>query len=194
MTNEGYGVGNRFYCVNSWFPFELSGNRHFPLENSGKLNWFYSDKKESYMLRRICVTCKLEKQNIICVYCTENCFYLTIWKFLGKYPLRKYLVYLTAQMPGMSDRRARQAQNKCNTSVAQTTRVGHEYYTNVKSATRVITFDFHNDTSENILSHTYIDYMAKKDYKERNNFNLRTTFWKCLVPMRKCVWKKLHEN
>ena len=194
MTNEGYEVGNRFYCVNSWFPFELSGNRQFPLENSEKLNWFYSDKKESYILRRICFTCKLEKQNIICVSCTENCFYLTIWRFLGKYPLRKDLDYLKTQMPGTSDWSARQAQHKCNMSAAQTTQVGHDYYTNDKSATRVITFDFHNDTTENILSHNYIDYMAKKDYKERNNFNLRTTFWKCLVPMRKCVWKKLHEN
>ena len=191
MTNEGYGVANRFYCVNSWFPFELSGNRQFSLKNSGKLNWFYSDKKESHILRRICVTCKLEKQNIICVSCTENCFYLTIWKFLGKYRLRKDLVYPTTQMPDMSDWSARQAQHKCKMSAAQTTRVRHEYYTNDKSATRVITFDFHSDTSENILSHTYIDYMAKKDYK---NFNLRTAFWKCLVPMRKCVWKKLHES
>ena len=193
MTNEGYGVGNRFYCVNSWFPFELSGNRQFRLENSGKLNWFYSDKKESYMLRRICVTCKLEKQNIICVSCTELCFYLTIWKFLGKYPLRKDLVYLTtnARYEWLEcETSATQVQHECCTNNTSGIRVLHER----QNATRVITFDFHNDTSENILSHTYIDYMAKKDYKERNNFNLRTTFWKCLVPMRKCVWKKLHEN
>ena len=26
-----------------------------------------------------------------------------------------------------------------------------------------------------------------KDYKEKNNLILRTNFWKCLVPMPKCV-------
>ena len=33
-----------------------------------------------------------------------------------------------------------------------------------------------------------------KDYKERNNFILRTTFWKCLVPMPKCAWKVHHKD
>ena len=32
------------------------------------------------------------------------------------------------------------------------------------------------------------------DYKERNNFFLRTTFWKCFVPLTTCVWKVLHKN
>ena len=26
-----------------------------------------------------------------------------------------------------------------------------------------------------------------KDYKERNNFVLKTTIWKCIAPMPKCV-------
>ena len=33
-----------------------------------------------------------------------------------------------------------------------------------------------------------------KDCKERNSFIFRTTFWKCLVPMPKCVWNLHHKN
>ena len=33
-----------------------------------------------------------------------------------------------------------------------------------------------------------------KDYKARNNFIPKTTFWKYLVPMSKCVWKVHHKN
>ena len=33
-----------------------------------------------------------------------------------------------------------------------------------------------------------------KDDKERNYFSLRTMFWKCLLPMLKCVWKVHHKN
>ena len=66
-----------------------------------------------------------------------------------------------------------------------TTQVRHERYTKDTSATRVKNFDFDNDTSENIFSHPY---------KERNNFILRTPFWKCHVPMQKCGWKVHHKN
>ena len=56
-------------------------------------------------------------------------------------------------------------------------------------------FDFDNDTSKNIFSHPYIYFTIwkKKDCKERNNFILRTTFWKSLVSMpksfKKCTTK-----
>ena len=33
-----------------------------------------------------------------------------------------------------------------------------------------------------------------KDDKERNYFSLRTMFWKCLLPMLKCVWKVHHKK
>ena len=33
-----------------------------------------------------------------------------------------------------------------------------------------------------------------KDDKERNYFSLRTMFWKCLLPILKCVWKVHHKN
>ena len=47
----------------------------------------------------------------------------------------------------------------------------NECYTN-RSATRVKNFDFDNDMSEN---------------KEKNNFIPRSTFWKYLFPMPKCI-------
>ena len=28
----------------------------------------------------------------------------------------------------------------------------------------------------------------------RNHFSLKTMFWKCLIPIRKCVWKVYHKN
>ena len=33
-----------------------------------------------------------------------------------------------------------------------------------------------------------------KDYKQMNNLNLRTSFWKCFAPILKCVWKVHHKN
>ena len=83
-------------------------------------------------------------------------------------------------MPDMSD--------------ASATQVWHECYTNDTSATQVKNFDFDNDTSKNIFLHPYIYYMASEDYKLRENFILKTTFWKCLVPTVKCIWKVHHKN
>ena len=66
----------------------------------------------------------------------------------------------------------------------------HECYINDASATQVKYFDYDksekSDKSENVFVLLSIGYMAK-DYKERNNFILRTNFWKCIVPTRKCV-------
>ena len=33
-----------------------------------------------------------------------------------------------------------------------------------------------------------------KDYMERNNFDLRSTFWKWLLHVLNCVWKVRHKN
>ena len=79
-----------------------------------------------------------------------------------------------------SETRATQVQHKCDISDTSATQVLHEQ----TKATRVKNFDFDNDTSEKMFSHPYISYM-KNDYKERNNFIRRTSFWKYLFPMPK---------
>ena len=74
-----------------------------------------------------------------------------------------------------------------DTSETRVTRVRHKCYTNDTSATRMKNFDFHNETSQNIFSHPILAIWQMKDYEERNNIILRTTFWSCLVPMKKYV-------
>ena len=74
--------------------------------------------------------------------------------------------------------------HKCNTSAARTTRVRHEWKILNLIMTQVKTY-----------FHTPVFTIRKvKDCKARNNFILRTTFWKCLVPMPKWVWKVHHKN
>ena len=48
--------------------------------------------------------------------------------------------------------------------------------TNDTSVTQVKKFDFDNDTSENIFRISILVIWHMEDYKERNNFILRTTF------------------
>ena len=65
----------------------------------------------------------------------------------------------------------------CDTSVTRVRHKQHGCEMNDTIVTRVKNFDFDNDTSENIFSHPYTSYMANermKDYKERNNFILRS--------------------
>ena len=63
------------------------------LWRSDNLSLFYNYKKESYTLhRRICVTCKLEKQPLSGAICTENCFHETYGKVLRTYPLRRVIL------------------------------------------------------------------------------------------------------
>ena len=47
----------------------------------------------------------------------------------------------------------------------------HECYTNDTSATQVKNFDFDNNTSENIFSHSYIYYMASERLQGKEQFN-----------------------
>ena len=91
---------------------------------------------------------------------------------------------------------ARHERHECDTNDTSATQVRRECYTNDTSAGRVKNFDFDNDSSENIFSHSYINYITMKDYKERNNFILRTTFWKCLLPMpfEKCTTKAISKG
>ena len=90
--------------------------------------------------------------------------------------------------------RGQHEQHECNMSETGATWVPHECNTNDMSVARVKNFDFDNDTSENIFSHPILAIWQMKDYKERTNFILRTTFWKCLVTMPKPIWKVHHKN
>ena len=73
---------------------------------------------------------------------------------------------------------------ECDTSATRTTRVRHEWKFLILITTWVKTY-FHT----HILAIWQI-----KDYKEKSNFILRTTFWKSLVIMPKCVWKVYHKK
>ena len=67
--------------------------------------------------------------------------------------------------------------NECDMSSTQTTRVRNEGKTLFLIMARVKRY-----------FHTLIFTLWQvKDYKERNKFILKTTFWKCLVSMPKCV-------
>ena len=70
-------------------------------------------------------------------------------------------------------------QHECDTSATGATRVRHEWENLILITTRVKTY-FHVPV---------LTIWQMKDYKERNNFILRTTFRKRLVPMPKCIWK-----
>ena len=92
------------------------------------------------------------------------------------------------------------ARHKRDTSATWATRVQHELHVCDTSA-----HEWHeNDTSatRTILIKTWLKtyihtpilaIWEMKGYIERNNFFLKTTFWKCLVPMPKCLWKVNHK-
>ena len=69
----------------------------------------------------------------------------------------------------------RQERHKCDTS---STRVLHERHECDTSVTRVTNFDFDNARIKTYFYFPIITIWQVKDHKERNNFNLRTTFWK----------------
>ena len=99
----------------------------------------------------------------------------SFWKWL----LKIFNRYLSSLIYSTS---ARLGRHRCERNA---TRVRHKWDT---SATRLKSFDFDNDTSdENIFSHTYLSYMANENYKESKNYILRTASWKCLFSMPKCV-------
>ena len=83
--------------------------------------------------------------------------------------------------------RVRYERQKCDIIATRTTRMQDEYYPNDTSATQAKMFDFDNDASENIFSHHFIYYIASERLQREEHFILRTTFWKCLAPMTKCV-------
>ena len=71
-----------------------------------------------------------------------------------------------------SETRTTALQHKCGTSATRTIRVRHERKILILITTRVKTY-----------FHTLIFTIWQvSNYKERNNFILGTTYWKCLVP------------
>ena len=102
----------------------------------------------------------------------------------------------------------RHERRKCDMSATQTTRVQHEWDTSDTSATQMLHERHKCDTIATrttrvrhkwkililIMAWVKTNFHTPrftiwqvKDYKETNNFILRTTFWKYLVPMPKCV-------
>ena len=53
------------------------------------------------------------------------------------------------------------------------TQVRHKCYTKDMSATRVKNFDFDNDTDKNIISNSYIYYMASERLQEEDQLNIK---------------------
>ena len=77
----------------------------------------------------------------------------------------------------MSATRVKHERHECDTSTTRTTWVRHESEILILITTQVKTY-FHTP----ILA-----TWQMKDYKKRNSFILKTTVWKCLVPMPKCI-------
>ena len=84
---------------------------------------------------------------------------------------------------GTSHNSATQVQHECTL----TTRVRHKCYTKDASATLVKHFDFVTRRVKTYFRTLIFAIWQVKDYKERNNFILRTTSRKCLFSMPKCV-------
>ena len=73
--------------------------------------------------------------------------------------------------------------HECDTSATRKTHVRHEWKILILITTRMRTY----------FQTPVLTIWQIKDYKERKDFTLRTTFQKCLVPMPKCVWKLHHK-
>ena len=87
----------------------------------------------------------------------------------------------------MSATRVRYEQYECyknDTSATQMTRVWHEWKSLILIATRVKT---HFHTSILVV-------WQMRDYRERKNVILRTTFCKCIIPLPRYIWKVHHKN
>ena len=85
-------------------------------------------------------------------------------------------------------------QQKWDRNGTSKTQVWEECYRNNTSATRVKNFDFDNDKSKNIFSHQYVSYMTNERLQGVEQFHSRSTFWKCLIPIPKYVWKVYHKT
>ena len=97
------------------------------------------------------------------------------------------LVYFEKRMPDTSETNATRVRHDCDMREAGATQMGLDCDKNGKIATQVKNFDFDYKTSENIFSHPIFARWKMEDGKERINFILRHTFWKCFIPMPKCI-------
>ena len=97
-----------------------------------------------------------------------------------KVPKYWILVYFTTQVPDTSD-----------TSAAWVRHEQHEWDTNNTSATPMKNFDFNNDASENIISHSYISYMSNERLQAEEQFHSNASF-SCQNAIEKCTTKKLN--
>ena len=95
-------------------------------------------------------------------------------------------------------------QHECQTRATRVRHERHKYGTIVTRGTQV---RYEGDSSGECDTNSTIAARVKtyfhtltlgiwqmKDCRESTNFTLRTTFWKCLIPMPKCVWKDHHDN
>ena len=91
--------------------------------------------------------------------------------------LRNCAVFGSSLIYNTSKTLATPVRPECGTSATLTTRVRHEWKTLILITARVKTY-FHT---------IMFTIWQMKDYKDRNNFILRTAFWKCHVYMPKYV-------
>ena len=77
--------------------------------------------------------------------------------------------------------------HESDTSETRATQLRRKCYTNDTSATRVKNFDFVMTRIKTYFHTLIFTIWLVKDYKERNNRIPRTTFWKCLFALPKCV-------
>ena len=105
---------------------------------------------------------------------------------------------------------ARHEWHECDTSDISATQVQHERQerdtidtktTRVRTCATQTTRVWHEGKKLFLITRRVKTYFPTpilamwlmKDYKERNNLTLRTTFWICIVPSLKCLWK-LHQK
>ena len=126
--------------------------------------------------------------------------WLNVNNYFSRETNKQDLVYFTRRMQDTSyasATRATQVQHECSTSdasEARATRVRHECYMNDTSATRMKILIFTTRLVKTYFHTPMSAIWLMKDYKEMNNFILRTNFWICILSMTKCVWKVHHKT
>ena len=85
--------------------------------------------------------------------------------------------------------------HECDTSKTRATRVGHEWGTSATQVRHKWKILILITTRMRTYFHTPMFIIWQmKDYKQKNNFILRTTFWKNLALIQKCVWKMRYKS
>ena len=84
-----------------------------------------------------------------------------------------------------SETRTTRVQHECDASVSRTTQEQHECHTNDTGVTRAKSFDFNNDTSENLFSHRCNCYMASERLQGEEQFHSKNYLLEMLRSYRK---------